>query len=326
MATAAAEVTPRRQRNCVQYRGRRYATLDFKSPTESWLHHSPSSVRSRSRSRSHSRRTSGSRPRSTPRDLGQTGDYIALPRGWHLAPQRADVVKNVVAAYTWETSLLLMADGSLFTTRGHPAGPGQNYSHLRGRFFLQDKGTAEGTQYRVSAGNCRILIRSDHRSHTESRQSLGDTLWHQRLFTDCTVVSGGEAVPCHRAVLASASPVLQAMLDSSMSEAAARQVEFTDVSSCAVLAFIKFVYTGAIDFAEVDPIEVLLLADRYEVSKLAVAAYQPVIDKLSADNIVMVSRALNNFSARSGYEKLWTDFCKHVQKDSKLFSAAMKAL
>merc|ERR1712032_85236 len=111
-----------------------------------------------------------------------------------------------------------------------------------------------------------------------------------------------------------------------MSELVLQQVDLADVSSHSLLAFIKFMYIGTVEFIQADPVEVFLIADKYEVDKLAIAICESVFEKLSTENVVLIARALKNVSSRASCEHIWVDFCKLVQKSPQLFSIAMKAI
>ena len=64
--------------------------------------------------------------------------------------------------------------------------------------------------------------------------------------TDFTLVFDGQEVPCHKHVLAAASPVLRAMVENQHTEAITSKANF-ELSEEVGRACVRFIYTGKLD-------------------------------------------------------------------------------
>jgi len=154
---------------------------------------------------------------------------------------------------------------------------------------------------------------------------MGARLWQDTQFTDCTIVTGGETISCHRSVLAAASPVFRQMFASGMREATEQRLEVGDAPPKAVSAMISFIYTGEIEPYTDDFVELLLLADKYQVVMLAVACYPRIVENLTVDNVVTALRCLKSFADEAQCKDMWDDFCHILRNDDKLFEVVLKA-
>eukprot|EP00415_Alexandrium_ostenfeldii_P001684 UN1684 len=87
-----------------------------------------------------------------------------------------------------------------------------------------------------------------------------------RDFLDCKLVCGGRKFPCHRIVLATASPVWRVALAGSFKESRDAVIVVTDADPSTVEALLKYVYDGTFDAAHA--VAMLPLAHRYEMDEL----------------------------------------------------------
>merc|ERR1712130_980534 len=70
-------------------------------------------------------------------------------------------------------------------------------------------------------------------------------LWNSRAFTDAEIRCGDKAWAVHRCILAAASPVFHAMLESPCCvEGRTAQISITDSPSSTVAELLEFLYTG----------------------------------------------------------------------------------
>ena len=77
--------------------------------------------------------------------------------------------------------------------------------------------------------NDDVIISKTSTSSSElSKES--NILRNDDLFTDFTLKSGSRVLKCHRAIIAAASPVLKAMLQSKMKEATEMQMTLDIIS------------------------------------------------------------------------------------------------
>ncbi len=87
---------------------------------------------------------------------------------------------------------------------------------------------------------------------------------------DAHLVCGDASFPCHRSLLAARSTVFKTMFFSqgNFLEGQNGQVVIEEFEPNEVKQFLRFVYSGKCDFNEVDPWQVLTLADKYDVKML----------------------------------------------------------
>jgi hypothetical protein len=79
----------------------------------------------------------------------QSETLLALPSGYHIAPNEANCIE-VVASYGWDTHCMVLADGSSVCTK--------SYS-VAGQIESKDLLVTEGDKYRPGGGSRGILIR-----------------------------------------------------------------------------------------------------------------------------------------------------------------------
>ena len=93
------------------------------------------------------------------------------------------------------------------------------------------------------------------------------------MFTDCMVVCQDQDFPCHRAVLASASPVFERMLNTDMRVGNERRIDVDDVEPCSMKALLKALYIGEGSSNAPAPEGIALSATKHKY-----AAYFPFSD------------------------------------------------
>ena len=122
--------------------------------------------------------------------------------------------------------------------------------------------------------------------------------------TDFTLVFDGEEVPCHKHILAAASPVFEAMVENQHMEAITCKANI-ELSKEVGRAFVRFIYTGDLedDLLEEHSSAFLALGEMYDLQELKDMAEVKLLSKLKRENMVeMISmgelyRAENIFEA-----------------------------
>jgi hypothetical protein len=97
-------------------------------------------------------------------------------------------------------------------------------------------------------------------------------------FSDLEVVCGQKVFACHQFMLAARSPVLRAMFQSPMQEAAARRVEIKDLDHTVVDAMLLFIYTGSVPNLAEAAGELLAAAEKYQLDQLKDLCEQQLIN------------------------------------------------
>jgi speckle-type POZ protein len=105
-------------------------------------------------------------------------------------------------------------------------------------------------------------------------------------FADMEVVCNTEVFKCHQFMLAARSPVLRAMFQSPMTEAATRRLEIKDLSPDVVDAMLLFVYTGNVPNLAEAAAELLEAAEKYQIDQLKDICEQQLIETTDIGNAV----------------------------------------
>ena len=121
------------------------------------------------------------------------------------------------------------------------------------------------------------------------RQAL-KTLYETNTGRDFVLVSSdGVEESVHRAILIARSPVFAAMFESNMTEVQTGRCVISDVMGPVLKALVKYMYCGCSgeDFGE-DSMNVLLMADKYQLTELVEYCQQLLIRTVSKDNVTEI--------------------------------------
>jgi len=121
---------------------------------------------------------------------------------------------------------------------------------------------------------------------TQALKSHMRSLFSQREFTDVKVLCGSQVFDCHKAILASRSPVFRAMLTTDMVEARTNKVEIKDRQPGVVYAMLEYIYCGQTEDLKSFAGELLHAADYYQISSLKDSSELELINTLGIDNCV----------------------------------------
>jgi hypothetical protein len=102
------------------------------------------------------------------------------------------------------------------------------------------------------------------------------------------VTDKAEEIAAHKYVLALRSPVFRAMLKAGMKEAATNTIEITDFAEPVVRAFVRFLYENrcACEVLKAHHLQLLAMADKYQVPELSEVCCHYLITALSVDNVL----------------------------------------
>jgi hypothetical protein len=105
-------------------------------------------------------------------------------------------------------------------------------------------------------------------------------------FSDVEVVCNTEVFKCHQFMLAARSPVLRAMFQSPMTEAAARRLEIKDLAPDIVDTMLLFIYTGNVPNLATVAAELLEAAEKYQIDQLKDLCEQQLTETTNVGNAV----------------------------------------
>lgn len=94
------------------------------------------------------------------------------------------------------------------------------------------------------------------------------------------------AVPAHRAVLITRSPVFKAMLENEMEESKTRTIKIQDVSYDVLRTFVKYLYTAEVAVDEEMACNLLVLAEKYQVTHLKAFCEKFMTSKVNSENAI----------------------------------------
>eukprot|EP00929_Paragymnodinium_shiwhaense_P037844 TRINITY_DN20084_c1_g3_i1.p1 TRINITY_DN20084_c1_g3~~TRINITY_DN20084_c1_g3_i1.p1 ORF type:complete len:297 (+),score=42.54 TRINITY_DN20084_c1_g3_i1:334-1224(+) len=267
----------------VRYKGRMYSTLDSTAPSTTVV--------------------------------GTQSDAIKMPHGWELAKVDAEIISNVIAKYPWGAPVLIVAGGDGYYTGSEPCAgklwsSGMNYEL-----------TAAGI--RPTTSNLRILICKNYENLVSKRASLATAhMWTEKTFTDCEVICDGIATSCHRAVLAAVSPVFRQMLTVQMKEATSGRITIGEAKAPVVQSLLQFAYTGTIPEDPEHVLDLLALADQYQMAHLVAACAEEVLESgvLCAQSIVPLTRAVGHHKDHEDVQALWARLLELLAERQELLS------
>merc|ERR1712048_926934 len=151
--------------------------------------------------------------------------------------------------------------------------------------------------------------------------STAENLWQMCPFPDAQVVAGnGRTFQVHRAVLASASPVLEAAWRQPLREREERVLRI-DASPEAVEGLLRFMYTGNVHDTT-DPAEMLQLAHLYGLPALVRASATRLAEGVTTATAVSSVRALRSYREDPSVVSSWHLLLSNIQNilagDSRL--------
>ena len=89
------------------------------------------------------------------------------------------------------------------------------------------------------------------------------------VLTDVTLAAGDHKIPCHRIVLAAASPYFQAMFTSGLEEAAPGSVIQMNMETSTLQSIVKYIYTFDAELKDKAEVKALMkTADILEITTL----------------------------------------------------------
>jgi len=175
-------------------------------------------------------------------------------------------------------------------------------------------------RFKVAVKSASLGLSKRRRPETEHSARM----WEEMAFADMHICAGdsGAQLPCHRAVLALASPVFKAMLASTMKEGLEQQIVLQGASVGTLRIFLEYVYTSSLSEAAMFDLrrlqELLPLAHRYELSDLCGECASGLVDIMSPDNVRDVFGLLATYRDHPKVDAHFQKAMKAAQRDDSL--------
>jgi len=156
----------------------------------------------------------------------------------------------------------------------------------------------------------------------EGCKKMQARMWQDRLFPDCVVACGSVQFPCHRVVLANASAVWRAALESGFREGGDAKLSIDDADPDVVEAVLKYAYTSEFDCDT--PEVAMIIAHRCEMSELVALCARRMLDGVTVDNVAQLASTMNLYEEHKEVAKAWPEFLEIVGRDPRLMAVASR--
>lgn len=170
----------------------------------------------------------------------------------------------------------------------------------------------------------RFIIKLPHTSpaHNEMHsQRITQQLWLDRLFTDVEVVCGERRFSAHRAVLAAASPVFEAMLSTEMQESQTHEIFIEDADERAVHNTLEYIYTGTV--GESAGCGMVVLGHKYDIPGLVEYAAPVALGNLRPENAMAEVRTLRAYVDHLQLGRVFEALENKIRDNPALFRAVL---
>jgi len=138
------------------------------------------------------------------------------------------------------------------------------------------------------------------------------------MTCDYTVTSGSREFPCHRVILRARSRVFNSGITVNMLEGTEGRWDVKDSNPQAVDAMMKHIYTGDIpEEVKLRPLELLQLANQYELEDLEEATRDIILTRLTVENAVTTLIEIDRYGAgkTEGKDQVIEFIKKHAKAD-----------
>ncbi|XP_064458386.1 speckle-type POZ protein B-like [Ornithodoros turicata] len=140
-------------------------------------------------------------------------------------------------------------------------------------------------------------MRSESPQDAFHEEELYHRLWECRDFSDLTVVADGKKFEVHKAILATRSPVFNAMFKSNMKEMREGEVHLEDMSAEVLQEMLSFIYTNMVSNIGSMAADLLHAADKYDLKKLKSMCEEELCSNLSVETVADTLRVADKFNA-----------------------------
>jgi len=141
------------------------------------------------------------------------------------------------------------------------------------------------------------------------------SLYQSGKFSDCIIVCGDQKFQCHKTILASRSPVFDAMLSHDMEEKKSGQIVIVDLDVDVVQGMLEFIYSGHVKDFKLRASGLLAAADKYDLKllkELCVTSLCLNIDCSNVLDMLVLSEVYNDPTLRSLSLAFTTEHTKKI--------------
>ncbi|XP_037033462.1 speckle-type POZ protein-like [Bradysia coprophila] len=109
--------------------------------------------------------------------------------------------------------------------------------------------------------------------------------------------ANGNAIPAHKVVLALSSPVFNRMLQANFKESAECEIVITDFAYEVVMEMVRFMYTGKTAEINGMAMDLLKMAEKYELTRLKSRCEEIIIRTLSVTTVIDLFTFADTYNA-----------------------------
>ncbi|XP_065203302.1 speckle-type POZ protein B-like [Planococcus citri] len=114
--------------------------------------------------------------------------------------------------------------------------------------------------------------------------------------SDLMINVNGKDYPAHKTILAARSPVFKAMLKHDVAETQQNRIEIKDIDENIFKELLRYIYTGRVENLKDTALELLLVAEKYDLEHLknmCVSALSVLLSEKTAVKILILSDLIN---------------------------------
>ncbi|CAO1379408.1 unnamed protein product [Diamesa serratosioi] len=150
----------------------------------------------------------------------------------------------------------------------------------------------------------QVVVRTTQKvtEYIEGPQKLSDDLLDMLMtceYSDFTFIVERKRFPVHKIILAARSPVFKAMFSTNMEEARSHETVVTDVTNESFGEFLSYLYSGKCPNLEVYAMDLLVIADKYEIDDLKKLCELKILLNLTKDNAPEIFELANTYRCRT---------------------------
>ncbi|KAL7307058.1 hypothetical protein TKK_0000798 [Trichogramma kaykai] len=172
---------------------------------------------------------------------------------------------------------------------------------------------------------CELEVLKEYKSSLDSKiinnesetidQVKFDSAFLCKEFSDVELITSDDnSIPAHRIILAMASPVFKAMLTHDMLERKNNSVEIIDTPYNILIEMLRYIYTGEIISTKTDIVlEILAVADKYQIDNLKVKCEKILCAELSTENALDIMEAALKYNVKNLENEAKNFVTAHIQ-------------
>ena len=169
----------------------------------------------------------------------------------------------------------------------------------------KDKDFVVEAKLEIPAGEVTNIVGKQSAAVAKKRKlNVLENVYKKMSGADFTLVFEGEEVPCHKHILAAASPVFKAMVESNTFREAINSQANLNLSAEVGRAFLRFIYTGEMqeDVMKENASAFLEMGQMYDLQELKDMAERELLSQLDKTNMVRLAFLGDHFGAEDIFE------------------------